>query len=158
MECINVNRKSPSILPKYAEVYVDMLHASLAGVDDIKTICEQAGAKVGINVPRMMVQTSSDPMCACYIDSSFPTLLFYAHKYGDDPETALLRSTNAGGENVARGALLGALLGAKHGLAAWPKRFVEGLQDGNAIRKEINAFADLAVKNAGSDKESNAKI
>lgn len=44
-------------------------------------------------------------MSACYIDSAFPTLLYYAAKYGDDPEQALLRSTNAGGENVARGAL-----------------------------------------------------
>ena len=43
-------------------------------------------------------------MSACYIDSAFPTLLYYAAKYGDDPEQALLRSTNAGGENVARGA------------------------------------------------------
>lgn len=46
-------------------------------------------------------------MTACYIDSSFTSLLYYAAKYGrDDPEQALLRSTNAGGENVARGALI----------------------------------------------------
>lgn len=51
--------------------------------------------------------TKKDPMTACYIDSSFPSLLYYAAKYGqDDPEQALLRSTNAGGENVARGALV----------------------------------------------------
>ena len=154
VECINVNRKSPSMLPRYAEVYVDMLHACLAG-EDLQEICEKAGTKVGINVKRMMQQTFQDPMCACYIDSSFPTLLYYAHKYGDDPENALLRSTNAGGENVARGALLGALLGAKFGISKLPVRFVEGLQDANGIRKEVNAFVDLAVKNKEA---TNAKI
>jgi hypothetical protein len=55
----------------------------------------------------MLQQTVVDPMCACYIDSAFPSLLYYAAKYGDDPEQALLRSTNAGGENVARGAFYG---------------------------------------------------
>ena len=53
-----------------------------------------------------------DPMVACYIDSSFPALLFLAHKYSDSGEKAVLANANAGGENVARGALLGALLGA----------------------------------------------
>ena len=51
-------------------------------------------------------------MVACYIDSSFPALLFMAYKYSDSPEKAILANANAGGENVARGALLGALVGA----------------------------------------------
>jgi hypothetical protein len=149
-DCIWVNRAS-TLLEKYGEVYVDMLHQSLAG-QDMQEICEQAGSRLGINVKKMMAYTQGDPMCACYLDSSFPTLLYYAHKYGDDPEMALLRSTNAGGENVARGALLGALLGAKYGLSKMPPRFVEGLVDRERIRKEINTFADLAMKNAGVEK------
>lgn len=132
-------------------MYVDMLHAAIAG-EDLVEICKKAGAcvvvyvcigplhntpcdgrasminhaealsrapssytnahthihtgaQVGINVPRMLQMTRQDPMTACYLDSSFPSLLYYATKYGPlDPEQALLRSTNAGGENVARGA------------------------------------------------------
>jgi hypothetical protein len=49
------------------------------------------------NCPPVSSQT------ACYIDSAFPSLLFYAAKYHANPEEALQRSTNAGGENVARG-------------------------------------------------------
>ena len=46
---------------------------------------------------------------------------------------------------MTTGALLGALLGAAKGMGAFPPRFVDGLVDTHGIRKEINAFADLAV-------------
>jgi ADP-ribosylglycohydrolase len=59
-------------------------------------------------------------MVACYIDSSFPALLHFAYKYADSPEQAILANANAGGENVARGSLLGALMGAAHGMQGWP--------------------------------------
>lgn len=148
-DAINMNRKSPSLLPRYGEVYVGIVHASLLG-RNLQETCEKAGAALGLNVKRMMQNTREDPMCACYIDSSFPTLLYYLHKYGENsPEEALIRSTNAGGENVARGALLGAVLGARHGLEKLPNRWVEGLVGEKEIRKEVNVFVDLAVKNAG---------
>jgi hypothetical protein len=51
-----------------------------------------------------------------------------------------------------QGALLGALLGASKGMAAFPPRFVDGLVDRDAIRREISAFADLAVKRSGVKK------
>lgn len=51
--------------------------------------------------------------------------------------------------NTTTGALLGALLGAAKGMAAFPPRFVNGLVDTNGIRKEVNTFADLAVKRSG---------
>ena len=61
-----------------------------------------------------------------YVSSAFPVMLYIAYKYGDEDspgavtpssgpfERAILASTNAGGENVARGSLLGALLGARY--------------------------------------------
>jgi hypothetical protein len=64
----------------------------------------------------------SDPMVACYIDSSFPALLHLAYRYGDlGPRTALLANANAGGENVARGSALGALMGAAYGVQGFPE-------------------------------------
>jgi len=57
----------------------------------------------------------TDPMSACYLEMSFPSLLHFAHKYAESPAEALLASANAGGENVHRGCVLGALLGAAHG-------------------------------------------
>ena len=43
-----------------------------------------------------------------------PGILYY--KYADSPERAVLASANAGGENVNRNALLGAIMGAGHGM------------------------------------------
>jgi ADP-ribosylglycohydrolase len=60
-------------------------------------------------------------MVACYIDSSFPAMLHLAYRYADTPATALLANANAGGENVARGSALGALIGAAHGLSGFPE-------------------------------------
>jgi ADP-ribosyl-[dinitrogen reductase] hydrolase len=65
---------------------------------------------------------------SCTINQSIPGLTYLAMKYGDTPETALIRNTNLGGDNCHRGAILGALLGAAHGMSAWPKKWVDGLK------------------------------
>jgi len=87
--------------------------------------------------------TSSDPMVACYIDSAFPALLFFAYKYADNLEAAILASANAGGENVARGALLGALLGAAHGMQGFPS-WAQELQAYDVIMTEIDSLVTLS--------------
>ena len=84
-----------------------------------------------------------DPVTACYIDSSFPILLFYAYKYADDPEKMLLSSANGGGENVSRGALLGVICGSVFGYSKFPNNLIEGLVDKNSIDKEAEDFIKL---------------
>lgn len=64
---------------------------------------------------------------ACYVEDSVPSLLYLALKYHDRPEQGLVANTNLGGDNVHRGAVLGALLGAANGLEAFPARWVKGL-------------------------------
>jgi ADP-ribosylglycohydrolase len=64
---------------------------------------------------------------ACYVEHSVPAVLYLALKYHQDPEKALVVNTNLGGDNVYRGAVLGALLGAQNGLENFPRRWVEGL-------------------------------
>jgi ADP-ribosylglycohydrolase len=39
---------------------------------------------------------------ACYITDSFPSLLYLAYKYADNPAMALIANTNVGGENAHR--------------------------------------------------------
>eukprot|EP00611_Tribonema_gayanum_P005292 TRINITY_DN1452_c1_g1_i1.p1 TRINITY_DN1452_c1_g1~~TRINITY_DN1452_c1_g1_i1.p1 ORF type:complete len:407 (-),score=181.92 TRINITY_DN1452_c1_g1_i1:555-1775(-) len=134
---IRVTRSS-AVLPRFADNYARMLLAVLGG-GDLRAAVQDAGAELGVDVPAM-VRSNEDPMTACYITSAYPALLHYAYKYADDPEAALLASTNAGGENVARGCLLGALLGAAHGLRAFPQRFVRDLDDADALYGEIDAF------------------
>ena len=64
---------------------------------------------------------------ACYVEDSVPAVVYLALKYHDDPENALIANTNLGGDNAARGAVLGALLGAAHGVENFPDRWVDGL-------------------------------
>jgi ADP-ribosylglycohydrolase len=64
---------------------------------------------------------------ACYVEDSVPAVIYLALKYHQDPQQALIVNTNLGGDNAARGSILGALLGAGHGSRAFPKRWVTGL-------------------------------
>lgn len=66
---------------------------------------------------------------ACYVEHAVPAVIFLALKYHDDPEAALIANTNLGGDNCGRGAVLGALLGAAHGIEAFPERWVRHLVD-----------------------------
>lgn len=65
---------------------------------------------------------------ACYVPESVPAVIYLALKYHDRPEEGLIANTNLGGENAARGAVLGALLGANNGLLGLPERWVTGLK------------------------------
>lgn len=72
--------------------------------------------------------------------------MYFAYKY-DGMEEGLLASTNAGGENVARGAALGALYGASGGMAGIPAHLISGLSNHDQIAADIEAFvAALAAK------------
>ena len=64
---------------------------------------------------------------ACYVEESVPAVIYLALKYHDDPEAGLIANTNLGGDNVHRGAVLGALLGAENGFDAFPESWLNGL-------------------------------
>jgi|GEM_PF-7023443 ADP-ribosylglycohydrolase len=50
-----------------------------------------------------------------------------ALKYMDDPSEALIANTMCGGDNAGRGSVIGALLGAVHGMSSWPAQWIQGL-------------------------------
>ena len=77
---------------------------------------------------------------ACYIDQSFPAVLYLAARYPDDFEAALIANANAGGDNCHRGAVLGAILGAALGDGAIPKRWIHGLRARAELEEEIETF------------------
>lgn len=64
---------------------------------------------------------------ACYIDDSWPAVLYLLAKYLEEPRRALEVNTNLGGDNCHRGAVLGGLLGAYHGSGSWPEAWKSGL-------------------------------
>lgn len=64
-----------------------------------------------------------------------------ANRAGEEGiEQILLANANIGGENVHRGAVLGALLGASAGRSGIPEHLVSGLKDSAAIEREVEAF------------------
>jgi ADP-ribosylglycohydrolase len=65
---------------------------------------------------------------ACYVEDAVPAVVYLALKYHDDPEAALIANTHLGGDNAGRGAVLGALMGAAHGMTGFPSRWIEGLK------------------------------
>ena len=56
-----------------------------------------------------------------------------------------LHVKNAGGENVARGSLIGALLGAAHGMDSFPS-WTKKLHDKDIIMDEIETFVSSTTQ------------
>ena len=57
---------------------------------------------------------------ACYIAEAMPASLYLCWKYADDFEAGILANAMCGGDNCHRGAVVGAILGAAHGVPeAW---------------------------------------
>jgi ADP-ribosylglycohydrolase len=77
---------------------------------------------------------------ACYIEHSFPAVLYLAARYADDFEAALVANANVGGDNCHRGAVLGAILGAALGAGAIPDRWIQGLRSRGELHEEIESF------------------
>ena len=65
---------------------------------------------------------------ACSISSALPSVLYLALKHGNDIETAFIENAMAGGDNCARGLVLGMLLGAANGMASIPNYWIENLR------------------------------
>ena len=74
-------------------------------------------------------------------------LLFFAYKYGDaGVDKLLLASANAGGENVARGSLLGALAGARFGMDGIPHSLRDDLALSASVQTENSLFLETFCK------------
>jgi ADP-ribosylglycohydrolase len=65
---------------------------------------------------------------ACSISSALPAVLYLTIKHGSDIETAFIENAMAGGDNCARGLVLGMLLGATDGMASIPNHWVENVK------------------------------
>ena len=139
-----------SVLERHALVYGELLLALLTG-GELRSLAPDAGARLGFAVAAVVEQVERGRQTdlgvigrmlspACYIDQSLPAVLYLAARYGTDVEGALVANTGCGGDNCHRGAVLGALLGAAHGVAGIPRRWIDGLRERSALSLEIEAF------------------
>jgi ADP-ribosyl-[dinitrogen reductase] hydrolase len=89
-------------------------------------------------------QENSRLSTACYCEQTFSVVLCLAYKYGStDPKKALLQNVMLGGHSTARGAVLGAILGAAHGADEFP--FVHDLAAYHTISKEIESLTGTVL-------------
>jgi hypothetical protein len=142
LHAVRVTRKVSRKFEPYCAAFCSLMRQVLEGSDLREAVERTSLRTVGTSMRQMVERGGEDPMVACYIDSSFPAMLYMLYKYADvDMGTAALANANAGGENVARGSILGAVLGARAGgrgaVTGWCK---DGLLHGSDIDVEIDAF------------------
>jgi ADP-ribosylglycohydrolase len=70
----------------------------------------------------------------CSVDAALPASIHLIARHEDDFKAALVENVMAGGDSAARGMLVGTILGAHHGLDAFPPKWLEEL----AARDRIN--------------------
>ena len=80
---------------------------------------------------------------ACYVEHALPIVLYLAWRYHDkDPKLPLQANAALGGHSTARGAVLGAILGAHCGLQGLPRDWLNDLADPDqVIHHEASALA-----------------
>ena len=76
---------------------------------------------------------------ACNISQAFPLSLAVALKFENEPVEALTFNALLGGDSAARGIPLGLLLGAKHGLTAFPDAWRSELNAGDEIENILSS-------------------
>ena len=141
-QSVRVTRRSPRV-----EQFVGELSTMLRAVLHGQPAAEAAqSAAVRLMGRKLDVQTP-DPVVACYIDQNYASLLLLLAKYHGF-EQAILANANAGGENVHRGLVLGALMGAQVGASGIPEALKAGLHQRAAIEAEIDAFVAARVGGA----------
>ena len=127
-------------------VYVELLDSLLFRDQDQsphELLARAAKVSIGLDLPALLKRTHDDMHVvgslyspACYISGSWPSVLYLAYKYAAEPKQALLVNTNLGGDNVHRGAVLGAILGLIN--AATIDEFFDQLADQELISAEIS--------------------
>lgn len=68
---------------------------------------------------------------ACYLPESYSASLYLAYKYADDFSAGILANAHCGGDNCHRGAVVGSILAAEHGVES---PWIKGLQNRTVLR------------------------
>jgi ADP-ribosylglycohydrolase len=152
--CASVTRNSMVLgdaCAAWSELIVNVMGKSTPSSSSsiVQKAAETVAKKLGMRKPKVR---SADEVTACYLGSSMPALLDNIVKYnsnrGSDIWMTLLANANTGGENVARGSVLGAALGAAAASPndPLPEQLFHGLYDHESLEKEIEEFVNAVTK------------
>lgn len=135
LQHLSLTHRGPAIA-EAAGLILDLLLPVLAGADLLEAIrdrhARQKSPYLGFPLGKWLTEPDEKIIGphlspACYLADSVPATIYLAAKYHNAPREGLIANTMLGGDNVHRGALLGALLGAANGVEAWPLEWREEL-------------------------------
>jgi len=146
-----LTHRSPSLEIYSSELSALLFHIFHDTNPNIEELACAAASRLGFPAAKVVasVRSKQSSDCdviggllssACYIDQSFPSVLYLASRYSNNFEAALIANTNVGGDNCHRGAVLGAILGSSLGFEAIPKRWIDGLIAHDELNNEIETF------------------
>ena len=99
-----------------------------------------------LGMRRLPSGNRKDEITACYLDSSLPSTLDMVAKYSSGSVwDGVLANANVGGENVHRGSILGAVLGARS-TSSDSSKLQEGLYNEKELQEEFDAFVHAVLK------------
>ncbi|WP_421134777.1 ADP-ribosylglycohydrolase family protein [Alteromonas sp. A079] len=131
----------------YVELLYRLLHRSSESAQDIVSDIAKRSAR--LSLASLVAKQKSDIevvgrqfSSACYISDSWPSVLYFAYRYIDSAEKALIANTNVGGDNVHRGFVLGTIMGLIE--EAPINTLYQQLTDVKAIDAEIKAACALS--------------
>lgn len=78
---------------------------------------------------------------SCHTSEAFPGVIHLITKYEDELTEALIQAVMAGGDNAARGMMVGMVLGAHLGKEQLPVQWIEGLEKTSEIRHLMDKIA-----------------
>lgn len=104
-------------------------------------------SELNVNLDTLMKNHTEDEVLGsvfttgCYPEQSLPVLMYLLYKNKFDFEASILANTNAGGDNVHRGIILGLLAGASNDNI--PHELKTGLVEYASIHQEIEEFVKV---------------
>jgi hypothetical protein len=153
--CAAATRKS-RVLEDVSSLWGHVVRAAIFQGDNAafqKSLTEFAYQTIG-RAPNPMVHENST-LSACYLQQALPGMIDLLSKYtststdarltGETVWQGLLSNANVGGENVHRGSVMGAILGARAGASNLPPHLSQGLYQHEALANEIDSFVAVVV-------------
>mmetsp|Transcript_1635 Transcript_1635/g.3450 ORF Transcript_1635/g.3450 Transcript_1635/m.3450 type:complete len:415 (+) Transcript_1635:213-1457(+) len=154
-ECVAVTRQS-SISEQIASQWASVVDSSLQDNDEqsFQTALNTFSKQTIRRLPNPRASDSST-LCACYLSQSLPAMMDLIAKYlpQNNPWFGLLANANVGGENVHRGSIIGAVLGARASDSNLPTQLKQGLFNHQEIASEIDAFVKAVLPKEEEKKE-----
>lgn len=128
----------------YKQLKNPMIRSLIGGYDNVHTVVNGAIAwqpEVVRIEPALHV--SQVYGMDCQLTHLLPASYYLMHRFPDDFEQGMLSAINGGGNNMARAALTGALLGAMNGIQGIPERFVRDLNHTEQYMRLAEKLASL---------------